>query len=178
MAKALPFFTIGHSTRSIEQFIALLRLVKIKIVVDIRTIPKSRTNPQYNGDTLAEYLSEVDIQYTQIEALGGLRNKSQHIPAEVNGFWQNQSFHNYADYALTNDFQLGLQQLVSLGTEQVCAIMCAEAVWWRCHRRIVADYLLANGKEVFHLMATDKIEAAKLTQGGEITEDNLVKYPQ
>lgn len=96
----------------------------------------------------------------------------------MNEFWQNQSFHNYADYALTNDFQLGLQQLVSLGTEQVCAIMCAEAVWWRCHRRIVADYLLANGKEVFHLMATDKVEAAKLTQGGEITEDNLVKYPQ
>lgn len=172
------FYTIGHSTRSIEAFIDLLQVVDVKLVIDIRTIPKSRTNPQYNADTLAEHLADAGIKYTQIEALGGLRKKSRETSPDVNGFWRNQSFHNYADYALTDDFQTGLQQLITLGSEQTCTVMCAEAVWWRCHRRIVADNLLARGKQVFHLMAKDKADPAKLTEGAKVTDEGFVTYPQ
>jgi uncharacterized protein (DUF488 family) len=172
-----PFYTIGHSTRSIAAFVQILQQVEVELVVDIRSIPKSRTNPQYNASTLAEHLAAVNIQYRHLAALGGLRNKSPDTATTVNGFWQNQSFHNYADYALTEPFQVGLQQLISLGECQTCTIMCAESVWWRCHRRIVADYLLAQGKTVLHLMLHEQIEPAKLTQGCQIQTNGVVTYP-
>lgn len=175
---ANPFYTIGHSTRSMDVFVHMLRLVDIALVVDIRTIPKSRSNPHYNSDTLEHHLAEHNIEYQHIAALGGLRKKSKQIPPIVNGFWQNQSFHNYADYALTDAFQAGLQQLISLGELKISTIMCAESVWWRCHRRIVADHLLARGKQVFHLMAEDKVEPAQLTQGSQVNAENIVTYPQ
>lgn len=173
----LSFYTIGHSTRSIEEFVELLQVAEVTLVVDIRTIPKSRTNPQYNEDVLPRNLAPFDIKYVRIEDLGGLRSKSKEVNPLTNGSWINQSFHNYADYALTQSFLDGLAQLIELGRQQRCAIMCSEAVWWRCHRRIVVDHLLARNESVFHLMGKDKIDPAKLTQGAQVTVDAAVVYP-
>src|SRR5574337_1147103 len=153
---SLPFFTIGHSTRTIEEFVALLRVAEVQLVADIRTVPRSRTNPQYNRDTLPESLAAFQIAYAPIPELGGLRGKSKSAPPKVNGLWRNESFHNYADYALSQAFRDGLQKLIALGRERRSAMMCSEAVWWRCHRRIVADHLLARGETVFHLMVRDR----------------------
>jgi uncharacterized protein (DUF488 family) len=135
-----PFFTIGHSTRPIAEFVELLRESEIQLVVDVRTVPRSRTNPQFNRDVLPITLAEFGIDYEHIAQLGGLRAKSATVPPSVNAFWQNYSFHNYADYAMSDEFESGLMRLRELGHAKQTAIMCAEAVWWRCHRRIIADY--------------------------------------
>lgn len=163
----LPFYTVGHSTRTIEEFLKLLREAEVTFVVDIRTVPKSRTNPQYNQETFPDLLAPFQIGHMRIAELGGLRTKSKGIPPDVNGFWENRSFHNYADHALTELFRAGLDQLIALGRGQRCVMMCSEAVWWRCHRRIVADHLMARGESVFHLMGKDKSHMEKLN---EITE--------
>jgi uncharacterized protein (DUF488 family) len=172
----LPIFTIGHSTRTIEAFVALLRAGAVGMVVDIRSVPRSRTNPQFNPDALAPALERFQIGHTRIAELGGLRKASASVPFETNAYWTNRSFHNYADYALTEDFRRGLAELEALAGERSCAIMCAEAVWWRCHRRLVADYLLAEGREVFHLMGEDRVEPATMTPAAVRAEDGL-HYP-
>jgi uncharacterized protein (DUF488 family) len=172
-----PFYTVGHSTRALGEFVELLRAAEITLVVDIRTVPKSRTNPQYNKDVLPQSLAAYQIGYEHIAALGGLRSKSDITPSDVNGLWENASFHNYADYALSGAFRGGLDRLLALSREHCCAIMCSEAVWWRCHRRIVADYLIAQGESVFHLMGRDRSEPAKLTEGARIQASGLVTYP-
>ena len=171
-----PIFTVGHSTRSIPEFVELLRAGQVSLVVDVRTVPRSRRNPKYNEDVLGAELSEYQIGYTRISALGGLRGRSPEVPQDVNGLWQNQSFHNYADYALSDDFAAGLAECLDLASTARCAIMCAEAVWWRCHRRIIADYLLARGKTVLHLMGDDRVQPARLTQGAELADGKVI-YP-
>ena len=160
---AHPFFTIGHSTRPIGEFIGMLGRADVGMLVDVRTIPKSRTNPQYNAETWQERLAAAQISYERIAELGGLRGRNRHVPPELNAFWQNESFHNYADYALSDAFASGLARLRAWGAERRCAIMCAEAVWWRCHRRIIADYLIAAGATVFHILDADRTEPARLT---------------
>ena len=172
-----PFFTIGHSTRPVDAFIELLRKNGVTFVADVRTMPRSRTNPQYNSDTFAETLAHAGIGYEHIAALGGLRPKRRDIAPEVNAFWENASFHNYADYAMTPPFHEGLAELRSIGRERRCAIMCAEAVWWRCHRRIVADYLLHEGHEVLHIVGDGRVEPAKLTPAATPTSDGSLAYP-
>jgi uncharacterized protein (DUF488 family) len=172
----LPVCTIGHSTRSIPEFVDLLRLGEATTVVDIRTVPRSRHNPQYNLDALPDELAAFQIRHEYIAELGGLRGKAAGVAPEVNGLWRNQSFHNYADYALTDGFRAGLDRLLAIAGNERCAIMCAEAVWWRCHRRIVADYLLARGKTVVHLMWPAKVEPARLTPGA-VLQDEAVTYP-
>lgn len=176
MSDALPIFTIGHSTRSIEEFVDVLRSGPADFVVDVRTVPKSRRNPQYNEDVLAGELAPYQLGYTRIAALGGLRGKVRDIPPELNGFWENQSFHNYADYALSDEFVAALDDLLALGSARRSAIMCAEAVWWRCHRRIISDYLLARGRMVLHLMGGGRVEPARLTPGAKV-EDGRIVYP-
>jgi uncharacterized protein (DUF488 family) len=173
----LPFYTIGHSIREIDEFVALLRVAKVSFVADIRTVPKSRTNPQYNKETLPQSLAAFQIGYEHIAELGGLRGRAKLVAAQVNGFWENQSFHNYADYALSERFRFGLERLIELGRARPCAMMCSEAVWWRCHRRIVADHLMARGERVFHLMGRDRIEPAKLSDGARIQSSATVVYP-
>ena len=171
-----PFFTIGHSTRSIAEFVELLRQGRVGLVVDIRTVPRSRTNPHYNLDALPEALAPYQIGHTRIAALGGLRKRSD-VPPEVNGWWQNRSFHNYADYAMSDAFLEGLHELIALGRERRTAVMCSEAVWWRCHRRFVADHLLARGEAVFHLMGADKVEPARLTEAAVDAGGGILTYP-
>ncbi|TFW56712.1 DUF488 domain-containing protein [Bradyrhizobium sp. MOS001] len=176
-AETSPIYTIGHSTRSIVDFVELLKVGAIEMVVDIRKMPRSRANPQFNIDTLPDALSRWQIGYTRIEELGGLRTRSKTVPPQVNGFWINPSFHNYADYALSDEFRRGLSQLEELSLERRCAIMCSEAVWWRCHRRFVADYLLRDGRDVFHLMGTARVEVARMNTAARKDGASLV-YPQ
>ena len=172
----LPFFTIGHSTRSLDDFVELLRVGEVATVIDIRTVPRSRTNPQYNADSLGEALAAWQIGHGRIPALGGLRSRVREVEPERNGWWTNRSFHNYADHALSEDFRAGLDELTGLGRERPVAMMCSEAVWWRCHRRIVADHLLARGETVFHLMDSGRADPARLSEGAILAE-GLVTYP-
>lgn len=173
----LPFFTVGHSNRSLEAFVALLREADIALVADIRKMPGSRSNPQFNGEVLGEALAGVQIGYDHIAALGGLRGKTKGLPQGLNDGWTNRSFRNYADYALTEPFQAGLDQLLAKGRQRACTVMCSEAVWWRCHRRIVADYLIARGEHVFHIMGEGRLEPARLTSGAVVQPDGTILYP-
>jgi uncharacterized protein (DUF488 family) len=172
------FFTIGHSTRSLAELIGLLQDAGVQVLVDVRTVPRSRTNPQFNGETLPEELARFGIEYRHLAALGGLRRRRRDAPVSPNTFWQNASFRNYADYAAGEAFQAGLQTVRSLGHTRRLAIMCAEAVWWRCHRRIIADYLIAAGETVFHILGPGKIELAHLTPAARPTPEGTLIYPQ
>jgi len=177
MRMAYPFFTIGHSTRSLGEFIGLLEDSKVQLVVDVRTVPRSRTNPQYNKDVLADSLFGSGIGYEHIAALGGLRGRKRDAPSDVNAFWENRSFHNYADYAMSEQFQTGLTRLRELGHPTPCAIMCAEAVWWRCHRRIIADYLIASGETVFHILGRNHVDRAQMTSAARPGALGALTYP-
>ena len=176
-ADTTTFYTIGHSTRTIDEFVDLLRECAVDLVVDVRSIPRSRTNPQFNGDTLAASLAPWQIGYEHIAELGGLRGRTRDAPPSLNGYWQVASFRNYADYALTPAFAAGLAQLRELGERHRCALMCAEVLWWRCHRRIIADYLLAAGQQVVHILGAGHIAAASLTPGAVVRADARVVYP-
>ena len=171
-----PILTVGHSTRSIAEFADLLQSAQVSLVVDVRTIARSRHNPQYNEDVLGSKLGEYQVGYARIAGLGGLRGRSAEVPRQINAFWHNDSFHNYADYALSDEFADALGELLNLSSSRRCAIMCAEAVWWRCHRRIITDYLLANGRKVLHLMGGGREEPAHLTPGALMAQGKIL-YP-
>jgi uncharacterized protein (DUF488 family) len=171
------FYTIGHGTRPIAEFVELLREAEITLVADVRTVPRSRTNPQYNADVMPDALAPFQIGYEHVAALGGLRGRQRDVPAEVNGFWQNASFHNYADYAMGDRFRDGLALLRELGRSHRCAVMCAETLWWRCHRRIIADYLLAGGDTVFHILGPGHVEPARMTTAAEPQPSGALAYP-
>jgi uncharacterized protein (DUF488 family) len=168
-------FTIGHSNRPLEAFLALLAEHGIGLVADVRTVPRSRSNPQFDAATLPEALQREGIGYRHLAALGGLRKRQP--GASPNGAWRNDSFRNYADYALTPGFAEGLAELRRLAAERPTAIMCAEAVWWRCHRRIVADHLLAAGERVQHILAPGRAEPARATPGSTVDPEGRVFYP-
>lgn len=173
---AIPFFTIGHSNRSLDAFVALLQEHAIEQVADIRRIPRSRAQPQFNQDTLPAELGQAGIGYEHMAALGGRRGKAAVDPA-INAFWTNPSFHRYADYALGASFHAGLAHLLGHGHLKRTAVMCAEAVWWRCHRRIVADYLLASGATVWHILGPHQLEPARLNLGAVPRPDGTIVYP-
>jgi uncharacterized protein (DUF488 family) len=172
----VAFFTIGHSTHCIEEFVGSLQSAGVQFLVDVRTVPRSRRNPQFNREVLPATLADFQIGYEHLAALGGLRHKRDISPA-VNGYWQNQSFHNYADYAMTEEFRAGLDRLRYLGHQSPTAIMCAEAVWWQCHRRIIADYLMAADEIVFHIMGGGRVERAEMTQGAKRESNGILTYP-
>ncbi|NTA40197.1 DUF488 family protein [Agrobacterium salinitolerans] len=173
----LPFYTIGHSNRSTEEFVQLLRPPRVECVIDVRKMPMSRSNPQFNSDALAASLQHSQIGSRHIAALGGLRAKQRSEEVELNSFWENKSFHNYADYALSDAFRQGMSVLVEEGKRQVCAIMCSEAVWWRCHRRLIADNLIARDETVFHILGDHRIDPAVLTSSAVIPPDGTIVYP-
>ena len=170
-------FTIGHSTRTIDEFLALLHQVAVDRLVDVRAIPRSRTNPQFNSEDLEKVLRISGVEYRHIAALGGLRHRRMDKVVRSDAFWRNKSFQNYADYAETMAFQTGLTELREIAFDHCCAIMCAEAVWWRCHRRIIADYLLAGGITVAHIMGLGKIDLATLTPGAQLLPGGKLRYP-
>jgi uncharacterized protein (DUF488 family) len=178
LAEPGPIYTIGHSTLPRDEFIAVLRGYGIGLLADIRTVPRSRTNPQYNQDALPAALADAGIRYAHLARLGGLRGRRKDLPAgeSLNGAWRNDSFRNYADYALTPAFAAGLDELIALATGPT-AIMCAEAVWWRCHRRIVADYLLVRGVPVLDLIPPAPPEAHTLTPFARAQPDGTILYP-
>lgn len=170
--------TIGHSTHPIEEFIELLRGAGATRVVDVRTLAGSRHNPQFNSENLGPSLEAAGIPYQREQRLGGLRKASRAVDPELNGFWENQSFHRYADYALGPEFAEGLGALIELATPPTLpVIMCSEAVWWRCHRRIVADFLIARGIPVAHIMPDGRLVEATLTAGARIESNGTVVYP-
>ena len=143
-------WTIGHSTWSIEQFIEILQQYGIERVVDVRSLPGSNKFPQYNADTLKEALNSHNIDYIYIKLLGGLRPKMKDSKSIA---WRNQSFRNYADYTQTDSFKEGLKELMLLASEKRTAIMCAEVLWWRCHRSIIADYMKNQGWQVINIQS-------------------------
>ena len=172
----MTIFTIGRSTRTVPELVALLRQAGVDLLVDVRSVPRSRTNPKFNTDALPETLAGTGIGYRHIRALGGLRHKPKDAPPSPNKLWRSDPFRNYADYAMSEPFREGLAELRGLAGDHVCAIMCAEAVWWRCHRRIVADYLLAEGIDVRHIMGPAKIDPARLTPGALPQPDGTILY--
>jgi uncharacterized protein (DUF488 family) len=151
--------------------------VNVTRLVDVRSIPRSRTTPQFNGDTLPGALATAEIGYDHLSALGGRRHHRKGTPPSVNCYWRVMAFRNYADYAATGEFRTGLDDLLALGRAERCAIMCAEAVWWRCHRRIIADYLLAGGTRVEHIMGPGQVLPATPTPGARISADGTLHYP-
>ena len=176
-ANTNTFFTIGHSTRTIAEFVDLLRESRVDFVVDVRSMPRSRNNPQFNGEDLPETLTPWQTGYEHIAELGGHRGKARNAEASPSAYWRVRGFRNYADHALTKPFAAGLARLRELGGQHRCAIMCAEAVWWRCHRRIITDYLLAAGEQVMHILGTSQVEEARLTPGAVLRDDGTVVYP-
>jgi len=165
--------TIGHSTRSLEEFISLLITHRVTRVIDVRTVPRSRHNPQFNETSLPKSLEKVGIGYVHVSGLGGLRHAS---PDSINLGWRNASFRGYADYMQTQDFENNLQKLIRLAELDRVALMCAEAVPWRCHRSLIADALLAHGIPAQHIMSPTRLEVHTLTPFARIN-GTKVSYP-
>jgi uncharacterized protein (DUF488 family) len=170
-------YTIGHSRRTLPEFVDVLRAYKIEIVVDIRRVPRSYTTPQFNHDTLAASLRSFQIDYSHIAELGGLRGKQPGLVPSRNLFWEVPAFQNYADYAATGEFRAGLDKLIEVGRARSSVIMCCEVLWWRCHRRIIADYLICAGESVVHIFSADHDENAQITLGAAPQSDGTVTYP-
>ena len=175
----LRIFTIGHSNRPIEEFLRLLDVHAIKRVADIRTIPRSRHNPQFNSDALSESLRSAGIDYTRMKELGGLRHAKSD---SINTGWKNASFRGYADYMQTPEFAEGIASLIKLAAEETTAIMCAEAVPWRCHRSLVGDALVVRGIDVDDILSATRAQPHTITsfarvRGTEITYPGQVNLP-
>ena len=170
-------YTIGHSNRPIEEFIELLEENKIELLVDVRTVPRSRANSQFNKDELPRTLKKYGIDYLHMPTLGGLRSRPKGAPPSHNTAWENASFRNYADYAETEAFREGLNELIAHARKQRTCYMCAEAVWWRCHRRIITDYMLARGMKVMHIMALGKVTEAEMNDDAAQHKDGTITYP-
>ena len=165
--------TIGHSTHPIEEFVALLNAHDVRQLIDVRTIPKSRRNPQFNRDELAAALKRSKILYKHVPELGGLRHPRKD---SINTAWQNASFRGYADYMQTQQFDQSLRELMQEAATRRTAIMCAEAVPWRCHRSLIADALAARGVEVEHIMSPTTRKPHSFTPFARI-EGQTVTYP-
>lgn len=166
-------FTVGHSTLPIERFLSLLHAYGIKILADIRTVPRSRHNPQFNGDALGPVLKHESIEYVPLPALGGLRHARKDSP---NTGWRNNSFRGYADYMQTKAFEEGLETLIDMSRGERTAIMCAEAVPWRCHRSLVADALSVRGIPVVEILSEGSYRDHKLTPFAHV-EGTTITYP-
>jgi uncharacterized protein (DUF488 family) len=167
-------FTVGHSTRAIEEFIELLQEQDVQRLVDVRTIPKSRHNPQFNREELPKSLRKTRIGYTHLPELGGLRHARRD---SVNTGWRNLSFRGFADYMQTPEFERGLEKLIALGAAETVAIMCAEAVPWRCHRSLIADALVVHGFPVEHILSPARRQRQKRTPFLRVRRGRLT-YPE
>ncbi|HRQ87310.1 MAG TPA: DUF488 domain-containing protein [Bacteroidia bacterium] len=168
-------FTVGHSTLPIGEFISLLETYGIRQLVDIRTVPRSRHNPQFNGDVLGESLAPAQIVYLPMPALGGLRHSRKDSP---NGGWRNESFRGYADYMQTEAFRDAVEELIRIGQQERTAIMCAEAVPWRCHRSLVADALVVRGVPVVEILSETSYRPHQLTPFAHVMGTSITYPPE
>jgi uncharacterized protein (DUF488 family) len=169
----ISILTVGHSNRPLADFLTLLQSHAVDLLVDIRTVPKSRHNPQFNKENLPQSLADASIEYLHMPGLGGLRHPRKDSP---NTAWRNLSFRGYADYMQTPDFERYLLELIELARSRRLAVMCAEAVPWRCHRSLVADALTARGISVAHIMSPTRADPHKLTSFAKV-QGNSVVYP-
>lgn len=174
MPRQPAIWTVGHSTRPIDEFIDFLRAHEIRLLVDVRTIPRSRHNPQFNADSLAESLKQAGLRSVHMPTLGGLRKIRKD---SINDGWRNASFRGYADYMQTEEFQRALEELMAYGTDMKTAIMCAEAVPWHCHRSLIADALVTYGWKVRHILSQVQADEHRLTPFAVI-DGTTVVYPQ
>jgi uncharacterized protein (DUF488 family) len=163
-------WTVGHSTRSLEEFLELLRSENIQAIADVRHYPGSRRLPHFNREALANELPAAGIEYRHIVQLGGRRKLS---PDSPNTAWRNEGFRGYADYMMTDEFRTGIDRLLELAAERRAAMMCAEAVWWRCHRSLASDWLKANGHEILHIVGPDKVAEHPYTSAARIVGGKL-----
>ena len=172
----MHLYTIGHSTRSLEEFIALLRENGIRVLVDVRSWPSSRRHPNFSKESLSKILKEHGIEYEWLgKQLGGYRKKGLGEESPNMG-WNSQGFRNYADHTLTEEFRDGIRRLLELAEKDTVAFMCAERLYWRCHRRIISDYLVVKGHKVTHILDREKTEEHKLTASAEVVNGEL-RYP-
>ena len=171
--KSPVVFTIGHSTKALDAFISLLQAHTVTLVVDVRTIPRSRHNPQFNHDTLPDNLHTAGISYVHMPGLGGLRHARKESP---NTGWHNSSFRGFADYMQTGEFEKSLEELINLAKSEQIALMCAEAVPWRCHRSLIADALLVRGISVEHIISPKRSSSHSLTPFAKIN-GMMITYP-
>ncbi|MPZ19914.1 MAG: DUF488 family protein [Luteitalea sp.] len=171
--RAASVYTVGHSTRTLDEVVALLRAFSISVLADIRTIPRSRRNPQFNGDMLRSALRSRRLRYVHLPQLGGLRRACEDSP---NTAWRNARFRGFADYMLTQDFEAGLAKLRALTTDDRVALMCAEAVPWRCHRSLIADALTARGAHVEHITSAERSTRHHVTAFAQV-DGTRVTYP-
>jgi uncharacterized protein (DUF488 family) len=167
----MRIWTIGHSTRGIDELVSLLKENEIKLLVDVRAWPGSKRYPQFNKDAIAQSVAANGIRYEHLPELGGKRKSK---PDSRNTAWRNVSFRGYADYMETEQFQNGIERLLDIAAEAgPAAIMCAEAVWWRCHRSLIADYLKAHGIEVLHILGPNKVDPHPYTPAARIVHGRL-----
>lgn len=164
-------WTIGHSTRALEEFLALLQSQRIAVVADVRRFPGSRKYPQFNVESLKASLQEQQIAYEWFQELGGRRKPDPNSPNTV---WRNPSFRAYADYMATTEFRAGLERLMSLARKKRTAIMCSEAVWWRCHRSLISDVLKVEGTRVLHILEVGKVVEHPYTSAAQIVDGRLM----
>jgi len=170
MADQLSIWTVGHSTLSIEDFIARSKSFGITLLADVRSFPGSRRYPHFNKENLASALNDAGIRYEHFRELGGRRRAR---PDSLNLAWRNESFRGYADYMETKEFRAGIERLLELVQQERAAIMCSEAVWWRCHRSMISDYLKVKGIDVVHIMGEGKSEAHPFTSAARVVNGEL-----
>lgn len=170
MLLQLSVWTVGHSTLAIEDFVYLLEGCEIQTLIDVRSFPGSRRYPQFNKDNLHSSLAAAGIEYVHLPELGGRRRAR---PDSINMSWRNESFRGYADYMETEGFGIGIKRLLKIAGESRTAIMCAESLWWRCHRSLISDYLKVKGIEVIHILAGGKSEPHPYTSAARIVDGRL-----
>jgi uncharacterized protein (DUF488 family) len=173
MVAGIEIYTVGHSTRSPEQLLEILHAAAIAAVADVRSFPSSRRYPQFNRGALEQWLPEAGIDYVHFGELGGRRNP---LPDSPNGGWRERGFRGYADHMASPEFEAGIQRLQQLARAKPTAVMCAEALWWRCHRRLIADALTLHGWDVCHL-GSGAPTRHELTSFAEVGEGGALTYP-
>lgn len=169
----LMIWTVGHSNRTIEDFVTLLRSHHVELLADVRRFPGSRRYPHFNQEALGLAVREQGIDYIHFAELGGRRNPK---PDSPNLAWRNEAFRGYADYMETEEFQRGIERLLSEARKRPTAIMCAEALWWQCHRSMIADYLKAAGAQVLHILSPQKTEEHRLSEPAQISDGKLTYH--
>lgn len=172
--EGLRVWTIGHSTRGLDEFVRLLTENKIESVADVRSYPGSRKFPHFNAEALVTSLPEAGIKYVPFKQLGGRRKVRHDSPHTV---WRNEAFRGYADYMDTDDFKKGIDEFVELAAKTNVAMMCSEAVWWRCHRSMISDYLKAAGVNVLHIMGEETVEEHPYTSAAHLVDGQLAYGP-